>query len=96
VIARLLPEVSPADAVVATGISHFTVNYYLDQMNAQTGPRYVFPAVQMTRPSCIDPEKLWEDQEELEREAAFVPERRIPVRQHPWGPVTRVDVYRRP
>jgi len=129
VVARLGAEITPADAVIETGISHFTAEYYLGQMNIRTGPRYVFPEAQMTRPSCIDPNKLLEDQRELTQEAAvlvralengagriyvfhsdyagleplyvqlaaaFVLERTIPVRQHPWGPVyTQLDVYRR-
>jgi mannosyltransferase len=69
VIARLAPQLSPDDALIATGISHFTVNYYLDQMKIRTGPRYVFPEIQMTRPSCIDPKKLLDDQAELLLEA---------------------------
>lgn len=32
VIERLAADLSPDDTVVLTGISHFTVNYYLDQM----------------------------------------------------------------
>lgn len=129
VIERLGREIRPEDAVVETGISHFTVEYYLEQMKIPTGPRYVFPEIQMTRPSCIDPDKLLEDQQELSLEAAvllqslkqgkgrvyvfhssykglaplydrldeaFRLDRRIPVRQHPWGPVyTQVDVYSR-
>lgn len=128
VIQRLAAELSPDDAILETGISHFTVNYYLDQMHIRTGACYVFPKIQMTRPSCIDPKKLLEDQDALTQEAAvlvqklktgngriyvfhspyeglaplyrqldsaFVLERSIPVRQHPWGPVyTQVDVYR--
>lgn len=127
VIERLRPELSEQDAIVETGISHFTVNYYLDQMHIRTGARYVFPEIQMMRPSCIDPKKLLEDQNELTQEAAvlvqklkpgngriyvfhspyeglaplyrqldsaFVLERSIPARQHPWGPVyTQVDIY---
>ena len=129
VIAQLGLEISPEDAVVETGISHFTVEYYLGQMKIRTGPRYVFPEAQMTRPSCINPKKLLENQRELTLEAAdlvqvlgngtgriyvfyspyagleplyiklnaaFVLDRTIPVRQHPWGPVyTGVNVYRR-
>ncbi|MCC7300116.1 MAG: glycosyltransferase family 39 protein [Verrucomicrobia bacterium] len=72
VIARLGAEISSNDAVLETGISHFTVDYYLDQMKIQTGPRYVFPEIQMTRPSCIDPKKLLEDQRELTQEAAIL------------------------
>jgi uncharacterized membrane protein len=74
-IARLASEISPDDALVETGISHFTVNYYLDQMHIQTGPRYVFPEIQMTRPSCIDPKKLLEDQAELTQEAEVLVQR---------------------
>lgn len=72
VIERLAPEISPEDAVIETGISHFTVNYYLDQMRVQTGQRYVFPEIQMTRPSCIDPKKLLEDQAELTMETSVL------------------------
>jgi hypothetical protein len=130
VIARVGLEITPEDAVIETGISHFTVEYYLEQMEIQTGPRYVFPEIQMRRPSCINPRKLLEDQQELALEAAvlmqtlknktgriyvfhspyeglaplyssldeaFILERTVPVRQHPWGPVyTQVDVYCRP
>jgi hypothetical protein len=129
VITRLGMEITPEDMIVETGISHFTVEYYLEQMKIKTGPRYVFPEAQMTRPSCIDPMKLLENQRELTQEAAalvqtlengagriyvfyspyagleplyvklnaaFVLDRTIPVRQHPWGPVyTGVNVYRR-
>lgn len=128
VITRLGMEITPEDMVIETGISHFTIEYYLEQMKILTGPRYVFPEAQMTRPSCIDPKKLLEDQQELAQEAAilvkklqtcrgriyvfhspyagldplyrqldaaFMLERIMPVRQHPWGPVyTQVDVYR--
>jgi hypothetical protein len=128
VIARLSREITPNDAVVETGISHFTAEYYFDQMKIRTGPRYVFPKIQMTRPSCIDLKKLLDDQQDMVQEAsvlvkklkpaagriyvfhspyeglaplysrldeAFVLERIIPVRKHPWGPVyTQVDVYR--
>ncbi len=69
VIERLGTEISPSDAIIETGISHFTVNYYLDQMHVQTGPRYVFPKIQMTRPSCIDPKKLMDNQQALSQEA---------------------------
>lgn len=72
VVARLGAEISPDDAVIETGISHFTVEYYLGRMNIRTGPRYVFPEAQMTRPSCIDPEKLLENQQELTQEAAVL------------------------
>jgi hypothetical protein len=72
VIERLSRVIFPDDAIIATGISHFTVNYYLDQLRVRTGPRHVFPAAQMTRPSCIDPKKLLEDQAELELEAAVL------------------------
>jgi hypothetical protein len=128
VITRLGMEITPEDMVIETGISHFTIEYYLEQMKILTGPRYVFPEAQMTRPSCIDPKKLLEDQQELAQEAAilvkklqtcrgriyvfhspyagldplyrqldaaFMLERIMSVRQHPWGPVyTQVDVYR--
>jgi hypothetical protein len=70
IIARLAPELSTDDAVIETGISHFTVNYYLDQMRIQTGPRYVYPDRQRTRPSCIDPQELLDDEAELSQEAA--------------------------
>jgi uncharacterized membrane protein len=69
VITRLGMEITPQDMIIETGISHFTVEYYLEQMAIRTGPRYVFPEAQMTRPSCIDPEKLLEDQQELAMEA---------------------------
>jgi hypothetical protein len=75
VIERLAPELSPDDVIVETGISHFTVNYYLDQMRIRTGSRYVFPEIQMTRPSCIDVNKLLEDQRELSLEAAVLIEK---------------------
>jgi hypothetical protein len=70
VITRLAPELSPDDVLIETGISHFTVNYYLDQMHVHTGSRYVFPEIQLTRPSCIDQKKLLDDQQELTQEAA--------------------------
>lgn len=69
VIERLGAGLSTKDAIVETGISHFTVNYYLDQMHIQTGPRYVFPEIQITRPSCIDPEELMDEQQALSQEA---------------------------
>jgi len=72
VVARLGTEISPADAVIETGISHFTVEYYFDQMNIRTGPRYVFPEAQMRRPSCIDPKKMLDDERELTQEAAVL------------------------
>ncbi|NOU36189.1 MAG: hypothetical protein HOO88_05425 [Kiritimatiellaceae bacterium] len=72
VIARLGTEISSADAVVETGISHFTAEYYFGQMKIQTGPRYVFPEIQMTRPSCIDPKKLLDDQQDLAQEASVL------------------------
>jgi len=75
VITRLGTELSPEDAVVETGISHFTAEYYLKQMKIQTGPRYVFPEAQMQRPSCIDPHKLLADQRELNLEAAVLMQR---------------------
>lgn len=71
-IARLAQEITPDDTLVQTGISHFTVEYYLDQMKILTGPRYVFPEIQMSRPSCIDPKKLLEDQQELSFEAGIL------------------------
>ncbi|MFA7257506.1 MAG: glycosyltransferase family 39 protein [Kiritimatiellales bacterium] len=80
VIERLGGELAEEDAVVETGISHFTVNYYLDRMKVQTGPRYVFPEIQMTRPSCIDPKKMLEDQQELSLEAAVLMQKLKSVR----------------
>ncbi len=69
VIQKLAPELTPDDMLVETGISHFTTEYYLGQMKIQTGPRYVFPKIQMTRPSCIDQNKLLDDKQELTIEA---------------------------
>lgn len=72
VIEKLAPVLTSDDVLIETGISWFTVEYYLDQMEIMTGPRYVFPEVQLTRPSSIDPKKMLEDQSEIDLEAAIL------------------------
>ncbi|MGE4490441.1 MAG: glycosyltransferase family 39 protein [Kiritimatiellales bacterium] len=71
-IARLKQDLTADDMLVETGISHFTVNYYLDQMKAVTGPRYVYPEEQLDRPSCIDQKQLVENRAELDLEASVL------------------------
>jgi hypothetical protein len=69
VIRLLAGRLTADDVLVQTGISHFTTDYYLQQTGAVTGPRYVFPSAQMSRPSCIDLDQLLADREELAAEA---------------------------
>lgn len=72
VIAALAPELTPGDVLIQTGISQFTVNYYLDQLNRTTGPRIVFPDIQRERPASIDLGELVANQAELRLEAAVL------------------------
>ncbi len=62
-------QITPDDAVIQTGITHFTVNYYLDRKGIATGPRYVFPVEQKNRPSSIDTECLLRRSVEITFEA---------------------------
>lgn len=71
-ISRIACGLSVDDVLVQTGISHFTTDYYLRQAGVVTGMRYVFPAAQMNRPSCIDPDRLLADRPHLEEEAAVL------------------------
>lgn len=68
-IEQLQNEITAHDIVIETGLSHFTVEYYLNELGVQTGPRYVFPAEQKTRPAMINPEALIEQHEALTAEA---------------------------
>lgn len=73
-IAELSAIITREDAVVMTGISFHTAEYYLEQMGAQTGPRYVYPQVQRDRPSSIDEQQLRLSRDSLAEEAAVLME----------------------
>lgn len=68
-IEQLGGHITPNDAVVQTGITHFTVDYYLREKGMKTGPRYVFPAEQKNRPASIDPQRLIRRAAEITAEA---------------------------
>ncbi len=69
VIEKLAPELQEDDALIETGLSLFTVDYYLGQMNISKGTRYVFPAVQSERPACIDLDRLVQEHDAVTAEA---------------------------
>jgi hypothetical protein len=69
VIEFLAPELKEDDVLIETGLSLFTVEYYLDQMNVKTGLRCVFPEVQRERPASIDQNRLVQERDALTAEA---------------------------
>lgn len=62
-------EVTADDVLIETGLTHFTVEYYLNELGVTTGPRYIFPKAQKNRPAMIDQKALLTEFEALTAEA---------------------------
>lgn len=89
-IERLAPDLTENDCLIQTGLTHFSVDYYLNALNACTGLRYVFPAKQKNAPAIIDKEGLSADRQAVETEAAEL----IKTLQH--SNCERIIVFRSP
>lgn len=69
-IELLRDEITTDDVLIATGLSHFTIEYYMEQLDVPPVPFYVFPAAQQSRPAMIDAEALVGQHAALTAEAA--------------------------